>query len=180
MGDTGSPWNIPFAEPSFLVRDWPALSEDVADAVAAGLTDASVIRQVLQASKVDVFSSTSSSFVDVTGLEVSITPESNTNKVLVICEAYCAISNTAGDRSSWVLARGTTALNANNQGNSLSLQRDERQKAIFAFLDSPGTDSAVTYRLRQSSSQGTGHVNRDSGSDTLRGSSTITVIEVAA
>jgi hypothetical protein len=40
MADTGAPWNIPFAEPSDLVRDWPALSEDVADAVAAGLTAA--------------------------------------------------------------------------------------------------------------------------------------------
>jgi hypothetical protein len=38
MADTGAPWNIPFAEPSDLVRDWPALSEDVADAVAAGLS----------------------------------------------------------------------------------------------------------------------------------------------
>jgi hypothetical protein len=38
MADTGAPWNIPYAEPSNLVRDWPALSEDVAEAVAAGLS----------------------------------------------------------------------------------------------------------------------------------------------
>ena len=38
MADTGAPWSIPYAEPADLVRDWPALSEDVADAVAAGLT----------------------------------------------------------------------------------------------------------------------------------------------
>ena len=37
MADTGAPWNIPFAEPTDLVRDWPDLSEDVANAVAAGL-----------------------------------------------------------------------------------------------------------------------------------------------
>jgi hypothetical protein len=37
MADTGAPWNIPYAEPTDLVRDWPDLSEDVADAVAAGL-----------------------------------------------------------------------------------------------------------------------------------------------
>jgi len=40
VADTGAPWNIPFAEPTDLVRDWPQLSEDVADAVAAGLTEA--------------------------------------------------------------------------------------------------------------------------------------------
>ena len=33
MGDTGLPFEIPFAEPSDTVRTWPALSEDVADAV---------------------------------------------------------------------------------------------------------------------------------------------------
>jgi hypothetical protein len=37
MPDTGAPWNIPYAAPSDLVRDWPALSEDVAEAVADGL-----------------------------------------------------------------------------------------------------------------------------------------------
>ena len=37
MADTGAPYNIPFAEPTDLVRDWPALSEDVADAVVLGL-----------------------------------------------------------------------------------------------------------------------------------------------
>jgi hypothetical protein len=40
MADTGAPWNIPYAEPAELVRDWPALSEDVAEAVAAGLSAA--------------------------------------------------------------------------------------------------------------------------------------------
>jgi hypothetical protein len=37
MADTGAPHFIPFAEPTSLVRDWPALSEDVAEAVADGL-----------------------------------------------------------------------------------------------------------------------------------------------
>jgi hypothetical protein len=40
MADTGAPWNIVYAEPSDLVRDWPALSEDVADSVVAGLNAA--------------------------------------------------------------------------------------------------------------------------------------------
>ena len=37
MPDTGAPYFIPFADPTDLVRDWPALSEDVAEAVADGL-----------------------------------------------------------------------------------------------------------------------------------------------
>jgi hypothetical protein len=41
MPDTGAPWNIPYAAPADLVRDWPALSEDVAEAIADGLSAAS-------------------------------------------------------------------------------------------------------------------------------------------
>jgi hypothetical protein len=40
MPDTGAPWAIPYAAGSDLVSAWPALSEDIADEVAAGLTRA--------------------------------------------------------------------------------------------------------------------------------------------
>jgi hypothetical protein len=33
MADTGAPFSVPFVEPSDLVRDWPGISEDVADKV---------------------------------------------------------------------------------------------------------------------------------------------------
>ena len=38
MPDTGAPWNIPYVENADLVRDWPADSLLVANAVAAGLS----------------------------------------------------------------------------------------------------------------------------------------------
>jgi hypothetical protein len=31
MANTGAPFSVPFAEPSDLVRNWPGISEDVAD-----------------------------------------------------------------------------------------------------------------------------------------------------
>jgi hypothetical protein len=40
MPDTGAPYFIPFAAPADLVRDWPDLSEDVALAIASGLSAA--------------------------------------------------------------------------------------------------------------------------------------------
>jgi hypothetical protein len=40
MPDTGAPWNIPYVENADLVRDWPADSLLVANAVAAGLSAA--------------------------------------------------------------------------------------------------------------------------------------------
>jgi hypothetical protein len=33
MADTGAPFEVPYAEPTDLVRDWPGISEDVADKV---------------------------------------------------------------------------------------------------------------------------------------------------
>jgi hypothetical protein len=37
MPDTGPPWNIPYVEPTDLVRAYPQASEDLADAIADGL-----------------------------------------------------------------------------------------------------------------------------------------------
>ena len=42
------------------------------------------IIQIVEKVKTDVFTSTSTSFVDITGMSVSITPTSNTSKILVI------------------------------------------------------------------------------------------------
>jgi hypothetical protein len=58
MADTGNPWFIPFAEPSDLVRDWPALSSAVGTAVAAGLSaagNAGIGSNVVQTVKTDTF-----------------------------------------------------------------------------------------------------------------------------
>jgi hypothetical protein len=45
MPDTGAPYNIPFADPTDLVRDWPALSEDVALAIVAALENIPVLEK---------------------------------------------------------------------------------------------------------------------------------------
>jgi hypothetical protein len=37
MPDTGAPWNIPYVDPTDLVRDYPQASEDLAEAIADGL-----------------------------------------------------------------------------------------------------------------------------------------------
>ena len=40
MADTGAPWNIPFVEPTDIPRGYPQDSEDLANAIAAGLSAA--------------------------------------------------------------------------------------------------------------------------------------------
>ena len=55
------------------------------------------ILQVVQATKNDVFSTTSTSYVDVTGLSVDITPASSSNKVLVICNVGKSSNSSDGN-----------------------------------------------------------------------------------
>ena len=76
MADTGAPWNIPFAEPTDLVRDWPALSEDVADAVAAGLDAAGGLVAVKSA----IFTGTQTASVTA-GNNVAVTDLTITHEV---------------------------------------------------------------------------------------------------
>jgi hypothetical protein len=196
MADTGAPWNIPFAEPSDLVRDWPALSEDVADAVAAGLSNVP-IQQVIQTVKTDTFSTSSTSFVDVTGLDVTITPSTNTAKVLVVVDIGWSVVNS---RAIWRLVGG----NAGDYVGDAAGSRTPGVGFIYAltgtggsadrlffymqrdpgiYLDLPATTSPVTYKV-QVVTNGTVYVNRsqDDGDsvNVARTASSITAIEVAA
>ena len=47
---------------------------------------AGAVLQVKQTEKTDTFTTTSTSFVDITGLSVTITPSSSSNKILVMYE----------------------------------------------------------------------------------------------
>ena len=150
------------------------------------------IIQVVSVVKTDTFSGSSASYIDITGITVTITPTSATNKVFVF--ANIQGSNSAGVavaimqlvRDSTAIAVGdasgsrsvgTSSLNGGSDGNILSSN-------IIAFLDSPATTSATTYKVQAKSTAGTFVVNRSStdassaaGSRTV---STITVFEVQA
>jgi hypothetical protein len=196
MADTGSPWFIPFAEPSDLVRDWPALSEAVGTAVAAGLSaagNAGIGSNVVQTVKTNTFSTTTTdSWVEVTGATVSLTPSSDTSKVLVLAYVTLGFAS-GGTRVPYVaLFRGTTQIFAGDAdgsrmvatGGGITGDQEVREVSIL-FLDSPGTGSAVTYSLRvRGGAAGTTYVGRsgvDSNATTHgRYPTSITAIEVKA
>jgi hypothetical protein len=198
MADTGAPWNIPYAEPSDLVRDWPALSEDVAEAVADGLDAVlagGIGSNVVQTVKTDTFSTTSTSFTDVTGLTASITPTSTDSKVLVIATVNFYAATASSQRAGWTVTRGTTNLvvpaspgsrqQVAHWFNSAGISSDRQGWAhTYVTLDSPNTDSSTQYRVRAiCESGGTAYVNRgapdaDANTD-HRSVSTLTLIEVA-
>ena len=149
---------------------------DVTGATVTGLS-AGKIGQVLQTVKTDVFQTSSSSFTDVTGLSVSITPSATTSKILCICTGI--YGKTVNDNFHHQLVRDSTALLA----NILDPGTDTNQTEVFSvqFLDSPSSTSALTYKL-QIKNDGTNpvNINRNNAGSTDRGDSTITVMEVLA
>jgi hypothetical protein len=195
MPDTGAPWNLPFPAPSALVRDAPVQFEDLAEAVADGLTTVNVGigTNVVQTVKTDTFSTTSSSYVDITGLTVDITPTSATSKILIIGMVTHSATNARGVMIS--VTRGDTDLMVGNAAGSRVRSTvgsrhstpgdDETWSSSIVFLDSPNVATATTYKLRiRVGNPGTAYVNRsqtDSDANTFqRTASSITVIEVAA
>jgi hypothetical protein len=193
MPDTGSPWNIPYAAPADLVRDWPALSEDVAEAVADGLdaaSNAGIGSNVVQTVKTDTFSTTSTSDTDVTGLTATITPSSASSKVLVLWHVDVGTDdqNTAvlftltdGSNNSLVVgASGTQVTFGATRLTGSALPGVLLENYAGSYLWSPSTASAVTAKIRARKSGGsTIFVNRTGGGNPQSVSS-LTLIEVAA
>lgn len=143
--------------------------------------------QVVQTTKTNTFSTTSSSYVDVTGLSVSITPSSTSNKVLVLAQISGGGAWTVGR-----LLRGSTSIieatsdGASRTEGTFSLQSSSTAKIVMAsviYLDSPSTTSSTTYKIQILSPDGaTAGINRsEDDSDVnyqLRTTSTITAIEI--
>jgi hypothetical protein len=137
------------------------------------------ILQVVSTTKSDVFTTTSQSYVDVTGLAATITPSSVSSKILLIANiSYSANNGRDGNfqilRNSTVIPTGVTGsvLNGVYSFSMFSLAQ--------SFLDSPATTSATTYKIQVYVSAETIFVNRRALDTTFTGQSTITLMEIAA
>ena len=136
-----------------------------------------------------VSTSTSGSFVDITGMSVSITPTRSDSKIFVMI-TLGSVSSQAGTSVGFRLLRDSTLI-----GNSSSTavqsgftniysgqESDDRHllSVAFNFLDSPATTSSTTYKLQWRNSSQTSYINRYEGQATdYSGSSTITAMEVS-
>jgi hypothetical protein len=162
-------------------------------AIATTKLGAGAVLQVLSTTKTDTASSSSSTFTDITGLSVNITPSSASNKILVLAYinvAYDYLLAKVGVR----IMRGSTALAIGDTAGSRIrtsgfLYADSENYSTFTlsvnFLDSPSSTSALTYKCQFSNldNAGTVYVNRaESDTDstiTGRSASGITVMEIA-
>ena len=112
------------------------------------------VLQVVSTTKTDVFSTTSGSFVDITGLSVSITPTSASNKILVLLSFTMAGTGNAFSRlmrgSTAIFigdARGTRDRVSTGDGYTGGVDNANMSNSI-TYLDSPATTSATTYKLQ--------------------------------
>ena len=152
--------------------------------------------QVVSASTTSDFSTNSTSYVDITGCTVNITPKFSTSKILVMVTLRCSMS--ASDRwSAYILLRDSQILfdgTADGSRTQCSMWHipfvgtgtgNTFGDKNITFLDSPASTSALTYKLQVKVQSGaTAYVNRsmnDSNADYgPRTSSSITVMEVSA
>jgi len=146
-----------------------------------GPSTASGVVQVKNAGKATAFSTTSGTFVDVTDLTISITPTLNTNKILVIMTVQ--LSNSGGD-GLVRLMRDSTAIGVSTVGSVLNgvglvtTSSYSLDTIALAFLDSPATTSATTYKVQAVANGGTSYINRRPADTAFGGFSSITVMEV--
>jgi hypothetical protein len=153
-----------------------------------------LITQIQSVTVTSSFTTTSTSFTDITGLSVTITPTNSANKILVIWNTCGASASGAASTGAYLnLLRGSTQIyigdaigSAIRNTGSLTTRLGADQNYINAggaFLDSPATTSPTTYKLQILSANGnTVYVNRSEvTSYSFSGSSpsTITVMEIA-
>ena len=172
--------------------NWVTVAGDGAQGTAGTNGTNGKILQVLSANKLDTFTSTSTTPVDVTGLSVSITPSATSSKILIFCQ-ISGDGLIASNGSMFRLLRGSTDILAptspgSRSSGALSLfttNSSTVDNGTIVYLDSPATTSATTYKIQGfSTSAGTFYINRSStdtdNSSFMRTVSTITVMEVSA
>jgi len=153
------------------------------------------VLQVISNTKTDTFSSsTTGSWLDITGFSVSITPSLASNKIMVFGR-ITGFGTNGLTRMQMRLVRDSTAISVGDaagsrlqvSGNELYIaDSDSIVGSTIFFLDSPATTSATTYKIqiRNGNSSGSIYINRtQSDVDTgayPRATSSITVMEIAA
>jgi hypothetical protein len=170
----------------------PATSGTVLTSASNTGFPAGSVLQVVSTTKTDTFSTASTSATDITGLSVSITPSSASNKILIMFNVNTSMENfqmstflvrnsttifvgdTAGSRVS-----ATTALCGTPGTNEFTISNVPN---VGLYLDSPSSTSSVTYKIQTQVNAGTGYVNRSYADDNAnyrgRTPSSITVMEV--
>ena len=153
------------------------------------------VLQVVNVTKTSLFTTASTSFVDVTGLTASITPTSSSSKILVMV-SFCLSANSGSGYPQTKMLRDSTAIYVGDTAGSsitpaLSLTYGYAQDNGYItptsaqFIDSPATTSATTYKIQARNTAGNttriGATGDDSNDQTrVRTASSIVLMEISA
>ena len=167
-----------------------ALTQVIGDGLATSGLPAGSVLQIQVGSINDIYSSTSTSFADVTGFNVSITPTSSSSTILVSFSTVAGntdpsrpsrfrVIRTISGGSAVHLGVGAT------DGDSFSGTRtvydnvaETTHQVHWQGVDSPSTTSATVYKIMAATGGGTLQVNNRHNDD-MSQTSTITVMEIA-
>lgn len=154
--------------------------------------NASLFVQVVQTVKTNEFGLLSTTWTDITGMSLSITPSSASNKILLIVDAHLA--SQGGTTGQMIRINKNGSVIGNAVGYEAGFEgalaggepgRTSNNCVNYFYLDSPATTSAITYniQMRNNNTGVTTYINRvvlDTGdSSRCRSASSITAIEVA-
>jgi hypothetical protein len=139
-----------------------------------------------------MFSTTSTTFQDVTGLSVSITPSSASSKILVTGSINIGGNGVTTNAAFFKLLRGSTDVALGDVAGSrvrgysgTGTESPAMFSSAVNFLDSPSSTSAQTYKIQLSSNVSGQPVAVNywvydvDNATRVRGVSTITVMEIA-
>jgi hypothetical protein len=156
--------------------------------IAASQLPAGSVLQVVQTTKTNTFTISSTSFTDITGLSVSITPISASNKILVFGDIsvggatgnYVIIQLVRGSTAVYIGTEALTFIGTRNWFPNSSADNASMGSLSAIFLDSPATTSSTTYKFQVRVTGGTGRINARSSTEDTSMASSITVMEIAA
>ena len=176
-----------------------ALTKVIGDGLATSGLPTGAILNVVQAIKTDTTASSSTSFEDVSGLTVNITPTSTSSKVLVMVSfCWAGATNSSpkfklagGNADDFVGAAAGNRVRVayyaaddyfNGSGNA---GNETAFNAFIQYLDAPASTSQQTYKLQaETDGNGAYYINRtnadvNDAAEGGRSASSITVMEIA-
>jgi hypothetical protein len=148
---------------------------------------AGTVLQVVNTVKTDYFTTTSSSFTDITGLSASITPSSTSNKVLVLANISFGVSTGVGFVALWdggaYIHQGTSGVAQNGMGASGGYEPSywwPHSHGASVLLSPNSTNTlTITGRALARGSVGTVRINGRGFDSDYGVASSITLMEIA-
>ena len=132
---------------------------------------------------------TSTSYSDITGMTVDITPTLSTSKILVFCNYHGG--GTTNYSASFSLVRDSTQIYMGDASSArtrsyyggISSENRMQYDAVAVYVDAPATTSATTYKMQWLVQHSTTNLNKDNGdydaAYSNRSASSITAMEIA-